>query len=191
MRTPNVIRRAVGLSLAIAVNLVACNFFVDTGSLSNGACSAGYKACNNECVPDSPEVGCAQAGCTPCDLPNATPLCSASGQCTISVCDKGFTDCDGNAQNGCETETDYDPTNCGHCHAACSADTTKHVATAACSAGACVVGTCDPGWGNCNQITADGCEVDLSKDPANCGGCHMACLSPKMCTSNAQGPVCM
>jgi hypothetical protein len=176
----------------IASHLAACNAFVETNSLGNGVCQPGYKACNNQCVAtDRPEVGCAQVGCTPCDLANAAAICSRGGACTISTCDKGFTDCDGQAANGCETETGYDPLNCGQCQRICTPDPIKHVATAACSAGACVVGTCMSGWGNCDEITADGCEADLSTDNANCGRCHATCMAGSMCNGDGQNPMCI
>lgn len=48
---------------------------------------------------------------------------------------------------------------------------------AICNAGACALGACKPLWGNCNQTMADGCELDLSSDLANCGACGQACKS--------------
>lgn len=51
-------------------------------------------------------------------------------------------------------------------------------ADAVCNAGACALGACKPLWGNCNQTVADGCELDLSSDLANCGACGQTCESP-------------
>ncbi|MBX3215925.1 MAG: hypothetical protein KF850_28050 [Labilithrix sp.] len=46
--------------------------------------------------------------------------------------------------------------------------------TAACQANRCVVADCDPGYADCNQDPADGCEVDLSK-ATSCGSCNARC----------------
>lgn len=68
--------------------------------------------------------------------PNSSPSCAAN-QCTF-VCNVGYSDCDGNATNGCEIHISADVNHCGGCSAApCSV---SH-GTAACSNGACVVVT--------------------------------------------------
>ncbi|HSO35954.1 MAG TPA: hypothetical protein VLT33_25680 [Labilithrix sp.] len=46
--------------------------------------------------------------------------------------------------------------------------------TMACAGRKCIVGSCDPGYANCNAIPGDGCEVDLSK-PETCGACNATC----------------
>ena len=45
----------------------------------------------------------------------------SSGQVSIMSCTNGFSDCDGNASNGCETDLMSDDENCGSCGNACSA----------------------------------------------------------------------
>jgi hypothetical protein len=45
-----------------------------------------------------------------------------------------------------------------------------------CVSGVCQGFACDPGWGNCNADWSDGCETNLSSDPAHCGGCHNTCF---------------
>lgn len=47
-------------------------------------------------------------------------------------------------------------------------------ATAACLAGACGVGTCVPGFADCNALPADGCETKL-ETVNDCGGCGLKC----------------
>jgi hypothetical protein len=56
-----------------------------------------------------------------CVLPNATPVCN-SGQCAIESCDSGYADCDGNPENGCETQLGT-LDNCASCGDACNWDT--------------------------------------------------------------------
>jgi hypothetical protein len=47
---------------------------------------------------------------------------------------------------------------------------------------------CPPGWGDCNGNRADGCEADLSADPAHCGACGHDCLGGA-CTASRCQPV--
>jgi hypothetical protein len=51
-------------------------------------------------------------------------------------------------------------------------------ASQACAQGACALGACDTGFENCNGDPADGCEVDIETDPANCGACGAVCSIP-------------
>lgn len=52
--------------------------------------------------------------------------------------------------------------------------------TTACVAGACGLGECNPGFGDCDE---DGlsCEADLERDRAHCGGCGEACSATEQC----------
>ena len=76
----------------------------------------------------------------PCNLPNATAVCSA-GVCGLAACDADFADCDGNAANGCET-----PTAGGGC--ACTPGAQEACYTGA--AGTENVGPCHGGTRTCN-----------------------------------------
>ncbi len=115
------------------------------------------------------EPGCQSAG--DCDLPNVGQHDCVDGRCEIAACQAGFADCNGTAGDGCEVGTADDLANCGACGEACSFD---HAA-ADCQAGACVMGACDAAWQDCNADPADGCEIDTTSDPTNCGGCAQAC----------------
>jgi hypothetical protein len=46
-------------------------------------------------------------------------------------------------------------------------------------------GQCDPGWADCNGNPADGCEVNVTSDAANCGTCGNACGAGRMCSGGA------
>jgi hypothetical protein len=71
-------------------------------------------------------------------------------------------------------DLETDPENCGGCGQACAMPS----ATPACSNGVCTLIVCDPGFANCNGVRADGCEVNLSNDPRNCGSCGRTCSTP-------------
>jgi Cys-rich repeat protein len=140
-------------------------------------CNPGFKDCNGsikdgcETNTDSNVNNCGACN-NPCALPNASPRC-VNGMCQVAGCNFGFGDCDMNPLNGCETPTSSDVNNCGGCGMKCAL---AH-ATAKCTLGMCQIGACDPGWVDCNKDPSDGCEVDITSDPMNCGGCGKVCSS--------------
>jgi hypothetical protein len=102
-----------------------------------------------------------------CMREHAKGVCN-EGVCLIVDCRQGYRDCDHKESNGCETSED-DPENCGTCGHVCKIDN----ASAACEAGKCVVGKCEPGWGDCDK-QADDCETELNT-LQNCGKCGGTC----------------
>ncbi|MBL8600451.1 MAG: hypothetical protein JNK72_00860 [Myxococcales bacterium] len=64
--------------------------------------------------------------------------------------------------------------NCGGCGRACAAAN----AASTCAMGACGVGTCDPGYADCDRISNNGCETRIDSDIANCGTCGNVCPAP-------------
>jgi hypothetical protein len=152
------------------------------GGGDGGQCSATEKMCNGTCVSvTDPMYGCGPSSCTAC-VPansNATATCvmmNGAETCNIT-CVPGYSDCDGNPGNGCETDTGTDPQNCGACGAPCSV---PH-ATPACVMGKCEVGTCDSGWVDCDMIPTNGCESNPNSDNNNCGTCGVVCPNPLQC----------
>jgi hypothetical protein len=139
---------------------------------SGPTCPATQKACDGGCVGvGDPMYGCASSSCVPCAAyANATASCGG-GACALGPCSPGFADCDGDPTNGCETNIHEDPSNCGGCGHACAL---PH-AMPTCSGGTCEIGSCDPGWTDCDAVVADGCEVDFANDPQNCGVCTNVC----------------
>ncbi|MDP3275777.1 MAG: hypothetical protein Q8Q09_11315 [Deltaproteobacteria bacterium] len=103
-----------------------------------------------------------------CSLPNATARCTTA-TCDIASCATGFANCDGDVSNGCETSV-TSISNCGACGTVCSFAN----ATPVCTAGACGLGTCLPGFADCDRNRANGCETQLNTT-SNCGACGMAC----------------
>ena len=145
------------------------------GNCTVGTCNAGFTDCNNNAM-DGCEVNtgadpgnCSGCGRT-CPAFNDVPACGG-GMCTVGMCNTGFGDCNGNPQDGCEVSTNTDPGNCGGCGRSCPVQND----TPGCSGGACTVGTCSTGFGDCNGNPQDGCEDNTNADPANCGGCGKSC----------------
>lgn len=173
--------------LAVASAAAGCTFSDE--DYTSGECPSGFKACNDACVrTDIAQSGCAQSGCTPCVTPNAKPVCSPAGACTIGVCNKGFSDCNRQTSDGCEVETDYDVNNCNQCGNVCPGGSNW---TPACSGGACTIGACERPAGNCNNIASDGCETNLSTDDANCGFCGRVCEAGTHCNGDLTDPTCV
>jgi hypothetical protein len=148
------------------------------GVCAVGLCTAPFADCDND-----PRNGCevnlntdtnrCGACTTRCDLANATAACTM-GQCAVAMCAAGFGDCDGNAANGCETNTGTSVSHCGACGTVCmGADN----ATPACAAGRCGF-TCAAGFADCDGSAANGCEVNTTNTPSHCGACGRACAVP-------------
>jgi len=117
-----------------------------TTNLSNDIEHCG--ACDTRCPPPPPGM-------------NATTLCS-DGECRFA-CGPLWADCNGAREDGCETSTSSDATNCGTCGNACDEGSI-------CWRGAC---GCPNGFTQCG----DDCK-DLQSDNDNCGACGTKCQEP-------------
>jgi hypothetical protein len=147
-----------------------------------GACGAGLIDCGGACVSlqnDPAHCGACGVACT-AGL-GATGVCSA-GACGV-VCAVGRADCDGDllssGGNGCEALLSLDPGNCGACGNACLPAN----GTGGCTAGACAVATCNPGFDDCDANPANGCEANLQADDNNCTACGAACGAGDGCSA--------
>ena len=96
-------------------------------------------------------------------------------------CPAGRADCDGDANNGCETDIRTDTSNCGGCGWNCNDAT-----SAVCAAGVCKL-TCAAHMADCNGEAQDGCETALLDDANNCGACGNSCKGGG-CTNGVCGP---
>jgi len=103
-----------------------------------------------------------------CDVGNADALC-VEGQCLITNCLNGFSNCNGEANDGCEARLDS-AEHCGICFNACGYTN----ATGVCTNSQCGFGECLPGYGNCDDNTVNGCETRV-ESLENCGACGAAC----------------
>lgn len=148
-------------------------------------CAPGLTECSGSCVSLLTDpANCGACGAA-CGLPNAVAGCTG-GKCTVAGCSAGFADCNASVADGCEINAASDALNCGGCGKVCSLAN----ATAVCSASACLVGSCNAGWGDCDGKASTGCEANLSSDPLNCGGCGKACGPSDQCIGGACTLVC-
>lgn len=89
-----------------------------------------------------------------CSGANAIMECK-NQVCGIESCVGPYDDCDRNAVNGCEKNTDTDLDNCGRCFNRC----VLPQATSACVDRKCKVQSCNTGFDNCDGNDNNGCEV--------------------------------
>lgn len=81
------------------------------------------------------------------------------------LCDEKDNDGDGEVDEGFDLQTS--PIHCGSCGTVCEFAN----ANAVCDAGVCAIESCVEGYADCNLSEGDGCEVDTTSNPFNCGGC--------------------
>jgi len=134
--------------------------------------------CGAACVNlQTDPSNCGSCGRACAAASNARAACAA-GACGL-VCNAGFGNCNGSAADGCETDTTTTLAHCGACGNSCPA---RANATARCSGGTCDF-TCSAGYGDCNAVASDGCEVNLNTTNANCGRCGNVCSASQTCMS--------
>jgi hypothetical protein len=152
------------------------------------ACDGSYADCNKVAADgcetrtfDDPK-NCGACGN---DCGDAGGICWR-GACG---CPSGFTQCGNECVNLAS-----DQLNCGACGSICNPPSDpqdpKWICGPrvqpqntrwTCAKGACSM-QCAPGYGDCNKaFCADGCELDLSSDPSNCGACGRACAPGQEC----------
>ena len=162
------------------------------GSCGFTACETGFLDCDanaaNGCetdvrpeLPANPDTGCAARGCAPCfssDKHVAEAECAVDGSCAIVNCEEGYANCDGLAGNGCEEHVGDNTPEHGCSNKTClSCYPPEHHVVAACSpSGACEVVACDDGFGDCDRVPSNGCEINIATSLTNCGACGYACL---------------
>ena len=126
---------------------------------------------------DESDVDCGGTQCDPC-LPGRTcglPSDCAGGECSEGICSvicvDGKGDCDGNPDNGCETNLKTTLDHCGACDTPCQL---MH-AEARCTGGTCSISRCTAPFADCDGNPKNGCETNTRTDVANCNGCGLSC----------------
>jgi hypothetical protein len=127
-------------------------------------CKNGFTGNGTTCT-DTNECSANTDGCTQLQTCSNT-----AGSFTCNACTAGSASCDGVDSNGCEVNTNGDVNNCGSCGHVCPAVG----GTATCNSGVCGI-VCTGSHFNCDGQAANGCEVDVSNDPNNCGVCGHSC----------------
>lgn len=130
-------------------------------------------------------VDCGGGLCPACPLGQgcaATNDCVATAACSggTCVCAVGQSDCNSNPIDACEVSTANDPTNCGGCGLVCAAPN----GTPGCTASICTIAACNVGRANCNNVSADGCEIDTTSNHSNCGSCGLTCSFTQNCVNS-------
>lgn len=125
--------------------------------------------CGTNLLTDVENCGSCGNAC-PRANPATAPRCS-NGKCVFDCksiqgfCSRiDYKDCNGDAEDGCETTVSDDPTNCGGCGNVCP-DGQE------CFQGVC---GCPAGKTFCLSCRSDAC-VDTESDDKNCGGCGIRC----------------
>ena len=157
---------------------------------SYSTCGAGLATCppGGTCATNTTNDVNNCGGCgTKCSYPNAAASCVSSA-CSMGACTAGYGNCDAASANGCEVNLKTDINNCNACNTKCS--TTNGTAT--CNLGTCQI-ACNPGYANCDNSVANGCEINTNTSTANCGGCGTVCNSTNgtaTCTTGTCGITC-
>ena len=153
--------------------------FGDCDSNVKTGCETVFANDNNNCG------GCGIA----CQAINGSNTCG--GSVCNPICSQAyFKSCDGNNNNGCETDTRSSKANCGGCGKACADNQTS---SNNCSNSACQP-VCLTNRADCDGNPNNGCETPTATDSLNCGACNVQCktlnASATTCTGGACAPTC-
>lgn len=177
----NTRRLAILGLLGIALAAIACEDNVSLGRETGDAGSAPPPSF----TPDPPDGG---------DVDGDVPVAPTLLACVGTTCPEPYATCSDVPSFKCGTNLMNDPKNCGACGVSCEGFDPINM-SASCVQGACAF-ECQvkqEGLGvvrvfkNCNGLLDDGCEVDSSSDPDNCGVCGNKCKAGERCINGKCG----
>lgn len=119
---------------------------------------AAFDCIKNYCPPDF--AACDPENPTRCDTLDASPNCVFCG----NTCADGARCSGGLVGDGCV---------CGASGERCGASG-DHYRSATCAGDDCML-HCNPGWGDCDGDSDNGCEVNLETNTQHCGACEQPC----------------
>lgn len=159
-----------GVACQLPHSVATCS----SGNCAVAVCEEGWADCNGFAA-DGCEVyvldslshcGSCRASCAP---DGGVGEC-VQGECSISRCNPGLKDCNQSADDGCESDLQLDPANCGACRVACEPVN----GTSTCERGTCAI-ACASGYADCDGNAANGCETQTLDNAGHCGGCNHTC----------------
>ncbi len=158
------------------------------GGTGGGGGAGGGGACQE---PFTTPHDCGKCGAL-CEPQHVKGASCAGGKCIyLGGCAASYQDCDGKVDNGCESDKLSDALNCGACGSSCSDKAGPlHANTPLCIAGLCDYTSCVAPYADCDGNRVNGCESDTKSDPANCGGCTLACKPQHVESSSCADSKC-
>ncbi len=87
------------------------------------------------------------------------------------ACPNGYSDCNNDMSDKCETDILSSVDNCGGCGVLCSVAN----GTPKCVNKECMIDQCDQFWADCDKLYNTGCETSTQSDINNCGLCGLKC----------------
>jgi hypothetical protein len=157
-------RCSSGTAVPTASAKIPATLVVDLG------CSGRETACGNSCVDLlSDKKNCGVCGRT----------CGAQEICLGARCGPACTGDKTLCGDTC-TDLDTDMNNCGTCGTECETFL-PNAKGSLCMGGECVLSGCKTDYGDCDKTLANGCEIYLRTNAANCGSCGTKCATGKVC----------
>jgi hypothetical protein len=135
------------------------------------SCSSGELACGSSCV----NVFTDKKNCGVCGRACGSQDICLNARCGPACTDSGTTLCGDTC-----VDLDTDAKNCGACGSECKTFL-PNAKGSECSDGKCVISQCKTDYGDCDKNLANGCEVNLMINTANCGSCGNACSQGQVC----------
>ncbi len=159
-----------------------------TGALTITVNGSAYRQSGGSCVGTPATTLAKGASCTVdisidtsrIGMPSGTLVVAdgASDMVSASLSGNIVMSCPGNMPTLCSgtcVDTVADPLNCSTCGNRCP---TVPNGSGGCASSMCGIGMCNVGFKDCNNMASDGCEVGITNDVANCGGCLRQCTIP-------------